>query len=287
MPQKLMGKVAVITGAGSGVGIGREVAVAMAAEGAKVVVNDISVKEDGSRGADEVVAIIAKANGTAVPNYDSVTTMDGASNIIKTAVDNFGRIDILVNTAANWLLKPTVETTEADWDSVISVHLKGLFGCTQAAIKEMIKQGSGGRIINFTSSAAFTPNLGPGASIAYCTAKAGVVGFTNALSLEMEQYGITANAIFPVALTNLFPDDRMVNGTKVAGPEFVAPVIVYLATDEAKGITGQYIYSSAGYIRVMALPFQKPEAEVHKDGKWTIDEVGEILPKMVEHRQEN
>jgi NAD(P)-dependent dehydrogenase (short-subunit alcohol dehydrogenase family) len=113
------------------------------------------------------------------------------------------------------------------------------------------------------------------------------VGFTNALSLEMEQYGITANAIFPVALTNLFPDDRIVDGTKVAGPEFVAPVIVYLATDEARGITGQFIYSSAGYIRVMAFPFQKPEAEVHKDGKWTVDEVAEILPKMVEHRREN
>ena len=159
MPHKLSGKVAVVTGAGSGIGIGREVALMMASEGAKVVVNDVSIKEDGSRGADEVVAIITKAKGTAVPNYDSVATMDGAYNIIRTAISNFGRIDILVNTAANWLLKPTVETTEADWDSVIGVHLKGIFGCTQAAIKEMIKQGSGGRIINFTSNAAFTPNL--------------------------------------------------------------------------------------------------------------------------------
>jgi NAD(P)-dependent dehydrogenase (short-subunit alcohol dehydrogenase family) len=167
----------------------------------------------------------------------------------------------------------------------MGVHLKGLFGCTQAAIKEMVKQKSGGRIINFTSNAAFTSTLGPGAAIAYCTAKAGVAGFTNALSLELEKYYITVNAISPVALTNLFPDDRVMDGIKVVGPEFVAPVIVYLATDEAKGITGQFIYSSAGDIRVLALPFQEPEAEVHKDGKWTVDELIETLPKIVRRRQ--
>jgi NAD(P)-dependent dehydrogenase (short-subunit alcohol dehydrogenase family) len=285
MAQKLAGKVAVVTGAGSEVGIGKEVALAMAAEGAKVVVNDISLNKDGTRGADKVAAIITKANGIAIPNYDSVTTMNGAGNIIKTAIHNFGRIDILVNTAANWVCKPTIEHTEADWDSIMGVHLKGLFGCTQAAIKEMVKQKSGGRIINFTSNAAFTSTLGPGAAIAYCTAKAGVAGFTNALSLELEKYYITVNAISPVALTNLFPDDRVMDGIKVVGPEFVAPVIVYLATDEAKGITGQFIYSSAGDIRVLALPFQEPEAEVHKDGKWTVDELIETLPKIVRRRQ--
>lgn len=283
MVKILEGKVAVVTGAGSGTGIGREAALAMATEGAKVVVNDISIKADGSRGADEVVALITKATGTAVPSYDSVTTMDGARNIIETAIRNFGRIDILVNAAANWICKPTIEHTEADWDGIMNVHLKGVFGCTQAAIKEMIKQKNGGRIINFMSNAAFTSTLGPGAAIAYCTAKAGVASFTNALSLELEKYGITVNAISPVALTNLFPDERVVNGIKVVGPEFVAPIIVYLATDEAKGITGQFIYSSAGYIRVWGLPFQEPETEVHKDGKWTVDELSVILPKIVQH----
>jgi NAD(P)-dependent dehydrogenase (short-subunit alcohol dehydrogenase family) len=266
MVKKLEGKVAVVTGAGSGTGIGREAALAMAAEGAKVVVNDISIKADGSRGADEVVALI-----------------DGARNIIEAAIHNFGRIDILVNAAANWVCKPTIEHTEADWDGIMNVHLKGVFGCTQAAIKEMIKQKNGGRIINFMSNAAFTSTLGPGAAIAYCTAKAGVASFTNALSLELEKYRITVNAISPVALTNLFPDDRVVNGIKVVGPEFVAPIIVYLATDEAKGITGQFIFCSAGYIRVWGLPFQEPEAEVHKEGKWTVDELSVILPKIVQH----
>jgi NAD(P)-dependent dehydrogenase (short-subunit alcohol dehydrogenase family) len=284
MAQKLKGKVAVVTGAGSQVGIGREVALALAAEGAEVVVNDISINKDGTRGADNVVAIINKSGGKAIPNYDSIATMNGASNLINAAIHNFGHIDIMVNTAGNWICKPTVEHTEADWDAIMGVHLKGLFGCTQAAIKEMIKQKNGGRIINFTSNAAFTSTLGPGATIAYCTAKAGVAGFTNALSLEVEKYGITINAISPVALTNLFPDDRVVNGIKVVGPEFVAPIVVYLATDEAKDITGQFIFSSAGYIRVLALPFQEPEAEVHKDGRWTVDELIEILPKMVKHR---
>jgi NAD(P)-dependent dehydrogenase (short-subunit alcohol dehydrogenase family) len=285
MAQKLKGKVAVVTGAGSGVGIGREVALAMAAEGAKLVVNDILIRENGSRGADEVVSIITKNKGLAIPNYDSVATMDGAINIIRTAIQNFGHIDILVNAAANWVCKPTVEHTEADWDAIMGVHLKGLFSCTQAAIKEMIKQDNGGRIINFISNAAFTSTLGPGAAIAYCTAKAGVAGFTNAISLELEKYGITVNAISPVALTNLFPDDRVVNGIKAVGPEFVTPIIVYLATDEAKMISGQFIFSSAGCIRVLGLPFQKPEAEVHKEGKWTVDELIEILPKMIKHRK--
>jgi NAD(P)-dependent dehydrogenase (short-subunit alcohol dehydrogenase family) len=282
---RLKGKVAVVTGAGSRVGIGREVALAMAADGAKVVINDISVNGDGIIGADEVVARITEANGIAFPNYDNVATTNGASDIIKTAIHNFGRIDILVNTAANWICKPTVEHTEADLDSIMGVHLKGLFGCTQAAIKEMIKQKSGGGIINFISDAAFTPTLGPGSAVAYCTAKAGVAGFTNSLSLEMEKYDITVNAICPVALTSLFPDERVMNGIKVIGPEYVAPVIVYLATDEAKGITGQFINSNAGHIRVYALPFQEPVAEVQKDGKWTVDELIETMPEILSKRR--
>jgi NAD(P)-dependent dehydrogenase (short-subunit alcohol dehydrogenase family) len=283
MNKKLIEKVAVITGAGSEVGIGKEVAIAMAAEGAKVVVNDISIHKDGSRGADKVVSIITNAGGIAIPNYDSLITIQGANNVIKTAIQHFGRIDILVNTAANWICKPTIEHTEADWDSIMNVQLKGLFGCTQAAIKEMIKQESGGRVINFTSSAAFAAALGPGSAIAYSTAKAGIAGFTNALSLELEKYNITVNAISPTALTRLFPDERVLHGIKVVGPEFVAPVVVYLATDEAKDITGQFIFSSAGDIRIFARPFQDPEAHycAHKDGKWTVDELIAIVPKMV------
>jgi NAD(P)-dependent dehydrogenase (short-subunit alcohol dehydrogenase family) len=289
MNKRLQGKVAVVTGAGSEVGIGKEVALAMAAEGARVVVNDISISKDGVRGADKVVALITKDGGIAVPDYDSITTIEGAGNVIKKAVNNFGRIDILVNTAANWIMKPTLEHTEADWDSIMNVQLKGLFGCTQAAVREMLKQQSGGRIINFTSGAAFAAGLGPGGAIAYCTAKAGVAAFTNSLALEFEKSGITVNAIFPTALTRLFPDNRIVDGIKVVGPEFVAPIVVYLATDEAKGITGQFIYSSGGTIRVLERPFQEPEPRycLHKDGKWTLDELIKVMPGIIRPRTES
>jgi NAD(P)-dependent dehydrogenase (short-subunit alcohol dehydrogenase family) len=284
MAQKLIGKVAVITGAGSQAGIGKEVALAMAAEGAKVVVNDIARDPDGTSGADRVVEEIRKAKGTAVANYDSVATMAGAQNIIKTAISNFGRIDILLNAAGNFLIKPTVDYTEAEWDAVMDVHLKGYFGCTQAALREMMKQKSGGRIINIASNAAFTPGLGPGPAIAYCAAKAGVLGFTWMLSLEMKEHGITVNAITPVAVTGLFPiPGRVVDGVQMFGPEFVAPIIVYLATDEAKDITGQIIYSGSGDLCIYALPLKTPGPHqyLHKMGKWTVDELVEIMPRMV------
>jgi NAD(P)-dependent dehydrogenase (short-subunit alcohol dehydrogenase family) len=283
MAQKLTGKVAIVTGSGSEVGIGKEVAIALASEGAKVVVNDICLNKDGTKGADKTSEIITKSGGKAIPSYDSIITMQGAANLINTAVKNFGRLDILVNTAANWVMKPTVEHTEADWDSIMNVQLKGLFACSQAAIKEMIKQKSGGRIINFISGAAFTATMGPGSAIAYSTAKAGIAGFTNSLSLELQKYNITVNAISPVALTKLFPDERVVSGTKAVGPEFVAPLVAYLTTDDAKDITGQFIFISGGDIRILARPFQEPEAIfcAHKEGKWTIDELIKLMPNII------
>jgi NAD(P)-dependent dehydrogenase (short-subunit alcohol dehydrogenase family) len=279
MAQRLAGKVAVVTGAGATVGIGKEVALGMAAEGAKVVVNDIVKDPDGSWGADRVVKEIQAANGTAVANYDSVASMQGGQNIIKTAIDNFGRIDILVNTAGNFKSTPMVDLTEEGWDAIHNVHLKGLFACSQAAVKEMIKQGSGGRIVNFTSIAAYTPDTGPyGPDIAYCAAKAGVLGFTKDLSVEMKEYGITANCISPAAITTLFPGDRGPT------PDMVAPMVVYLATDEAKGITGMIFNVMAGDIWVFAPPMQTPGAHqyLHKQGKWTVDELIQIMPRMVQ-----
>jgi NAD(P)-dependent dehydrogenase (short-subunit alcohol dehydrogenase family) len=286
MNQKLSGKVAVITGAGSEIGIGKEVALAMAAEGAKVVVNDISIHNDGIRGADKVVDTIKKAHGIAVSNYDSITSMDGSRNVIQSAIKNFGHVDILVNTAGNFLVKPTVDTTENDWDGIMNVHLKGTFGCTQAAIKEMIKSKTGGRIITITSVAGFPEGLGPGPAIAYSTAKAGVLGFTKALSLELEKYKITVNSVSPQASTTLFPiPGRVVNGVQTEGPEYVAPIILYLATDEAEKITGQIIYSRGGYLCVYAPPMQKPcgHRYIYKNGKWTLEELIEIMPKMIEY----
>jgi NAD(P)-dependent dehydrogenase (short-subunit alcohol dehydrogenase family) len=147
----------------------------------------------------------------------------------------------------------------------------------------MIKQKSGGRIINITSMAAFPPGLGPGPTIAYSTAKAGILGFTKNLSLEMIEHGITVNAISPIAVTDLFPiEGRVVDGVQMFGPEFVAPIIVYLATDEAKEITGQIIYSGSGDLIVYAPPMQMPGAHqyIYKNGKWTIDELIDIMPRI-------
>jgi NAD(P)-dependent dehydrogenase (short-subunit alcohol dehydrogenase family) len=278
MSQRLKGKVAVVTGAGAQVGIGREVALAMVAEGAKVVVNDIIKDPDGSWGADRVVKDIQKAGGTAVANYDSVASVKGGQKIVNTAIANFGRVDIVVNTAGNYKIKPTVDVTEQEWDVVINVHLKGAFACTQAAIREMIKQKSGGRIINFISIAAYSPGVGPGPSAAYCAAKAGVMGFTKLIAEEMKPYGITANSISPGATTTLFPFNK--GGPT---PDLVAPMVVYLATDEAKDVTGQIFRVKAGDIICFAPPMEEPGPHqyLHKIGKWTVDELIGIIPKIV------
>jgi NAD(P)-dependent dehydrogenase (short-subunit alcohol dehydrogenase family) len=282
MTQRLQGKSAVVTGGGDG--IGREAALALAAEGAKVVVNDIAVDADGRKAADKVVEEINKAGGTAVANYDSVATIAGGENIIKTATSNFGGIDILVNCAGNFKIVKTVDITEGDWDSIMAVHLKGHFSCVKAAVPEMIKQKSG-RIITISSRAAA---LGTG-SLAYNTAKAGILGFTSMLSAEQKGNGITVNAVLPSAETKLFPGPAPSIGDNMPisserGPEYVAPLIAFLATDEARSITGRYIYISGGYIciyaRAMILPGDA-HILIQKPGKWTIEELGEVLLPII------
>ena len=269
--EKLAGKVAVITGAGGG--IGGAVAMAMATEGAKVVVNDF-VKDD----ADHMVEEIKKAGGTAVANYDTVATMAGGAGIIKAAIDNFGRVDILLNTAGFSRRGPMVDMPEEDWDSVIAVHLKGHFSCSQAAAREMIKQNNGGRIINVSSVAGFGFMDLPFFGISYATAKAGVVGFTGKLYGELGKYGITVNAIFPNAVTKGFPEDRPGADT----PDHMAPLIVYLATDEAKNITGQLFHIGPGEVGIFPRPIQQQSMLIRKiGGKWTVDELAQAVPQMM------
>jgi NAD(P)-dependent dehydrogenase (short-subunit alcohol dehydrogenase family) len=305
MAQKLKGKVAVVTGGGGGIGGG--IAKALAVEGVSVVVNDIP-RSDGVSAADKVVDEIKNAGGNAVASYDSVTTMEGGENIVKTAVSNFGRVDILVNCAGNF--KPMtniIEMTEDDWDSVVDVHLKGHFSCIKAAAAEMIKQESG-RIITFSSRAAFAGGGGPrpssppppppppedgprksggppGLDLAYTAAKAGIVGLTMALAGVLGAHGITVNAILPSANTNLFPGTTPRGGmgfpaTVFLDPEYLAPVVVYLCTDEAKDITGQLFYASGGDVCIYNRPLQ-PKSFIRKNGKWTIDELGELIPPLL------
>lgn len=279
MAKKLQGKAAVVTGSGSPIGIGRAVAIALAAEGASVVVNDI-----GKDKADKVVAEIVKAGGKAIANYDSVATVQGGAGIIKTALDSFGKIDILVNCAGNFLPRRFAETTEQEWDSIMSVHIKGHFATCKAAVPEMIKQKSG-RIINFSSRGA---TVGGGSTV-YSTAKAGILGFTTALAADLNEYGITVNAMLPSAVTELFPypKKRMEDNLPVAElthPDYVAPTVVFLATEEAKNITGRFIYASGGDICVYPQPLMMPAGSpmfIRKIGKWTVDELARVLPALI------
>ena len=282
MTQRLSGRSAVVTGGGDG--IGKAVAFAMAAEGAKVVVNDIGKDPQGNSMADKVVEEINKAGGTAVANYESVATVAGGQKIIQTAVSNFGRVDILVNCAGNYALGTIEDMTEESWDSVMDVHVKGHFSCSQAAVKEMIKQKYG-RIINISSSAAFMFLPGISRSIAYPAAKAAIMGLTATLSANLKQHGITVNAILPDAVTKLFPFPTVLGAANKIrkGPEYVAPTIVYLATEEARNVTGQYIYACGGELCVYNRPFQVPGPHTfaQKDGQWTVEELARIISQML------
>jgi NAD(P)-dependent dehydrogenase (short-subunit alcohol dehydrogenase family) len=284
MSQKLGGKSAVVTGAGNPVGIGRAVAIAMAAEGASVVVNDIGKDDKGRSHADTVAAEIVKAGGKAVASYDSVATMQGGENIVKTAVKSFGKIDILVNCAGNFITRRIFETTEEEWDAIMAVHIKGHFACGKAAVLEMMKQQSG-RIINFSSRAA---TVGGGSAV-YSTAKAGILGFTTAVAADLKEFNITVNAILPSAVTGLFPWEkkRMEDNIPVAeptDPAYVAPMVVFLATDEARNITGRYIYASGGDICIYPQPLIFPSGSpvfIRKPGKWTVEEIGRVVPQLL------
>jgi len=277
MGQKLIGKVAVITGGGGG--IGRGVVLAMSAEGASVVVADAGVKPDGTKAADVVVAEVKKLGGQAVSSYDSVTTIISAEKIIDTAVKNFGRVDIVVNCAGNFLPAATVDTTQEQWDAIMAVHLGGHFAVSRAAARQMIKQKSGGSITNFSSLVAF-PAFDPRGT-SYSTAKAGVMGFTSALAFELKEQGIRVNCIFPQATTQLFagtnPRGRPgIPATTTLDPGDIAPVIVFFATDEGKNVTGQFVYAAGGDFSVLDRPL-KPKVFVRKMGKWTVDELVKVF----------
>lgn len=285
MGKRLEGKVAVVTGGGSKRGIGRSICLALASEGASVVVNDLSVDSEGNRAADAVVAEIVKAGGKAVANYDSVATMAGGESIIKTAVDNFGKIDILVNTAGNYLHVHPLETTEEQWDQIMNVHLKGHFACSKAAALEMVKNKTGGRIINFSSRGTFYGRGGE--AFAYGTAKAGILGFTNQLARALKKENITVNCILPSATTELFPGDKVGLGDymptpSTTDPDFVAPIVTYLCTDEAQDITGQFVYAAGGDICFYDKPFLMASGHrfIRTNGKWTLEELDEIIPSI-------
>ncbi len=289
---RLDDKVAVITG--SGRGIGREIALMMAQEGAKIVVNDLGGNTDGTgtgKIADDVVAEIQAAGGEAASNIDSVAEVAGGEALLQTALDAFGGMDILVNNAGILRDKSIFNMEESDWDAVIAVHLKGHYCCSRPFAKYVRENNrTGCRIINFSSVSGLYGNFG---QANYGAAKAGIAGFSRVLALELAKYGCTVNTISPGALTRMTIPLRENRGEEVddsdieeGGPQHVAPICVWLAGEEAAGITSEIFHTGRGGVAIMQQPrvikqFRKAE------GMWTLDELDNIVPQLIDAKKAN
>ncbi len=286
----LDGKVAIVTG--SGRGIGKEIALMMAAEGAKVVVNDLGVNTDGtgeSKIADEVVDEIKQAGGEAVANYDNVATVEGGRAIFQTAIDSFGALDILVNNAGILRDKTLFKMEESDWDAVMAVHLKGHYCCTRPFAQYIRETGRFGcRIINFSSVSGLFGNFG---QANYGAAKSGIAGFSRVISKELAKYRCNVNTISPGAATRMTIPLSEARGQKVdptefkRGPRQIAPVVTWLASEDAKEVNAQIIHVSRGTVGIM----QQPAVirSFSADALWTLDQLGDLMPKLVEAKQQN
>ncbi|MGO8873054.1 MAG: SDR family NAD(P)-dependent oxidoreductase [Acidimicrobiales bacterium] len=275
----LENRVAVVTGAGRG--IGRQFALELARQGAAVVVNDLGVGLRGESSDDDpaaaVCAEIEDLGGRAVPSHDSVTDFEAAERMIAGAVDAFGRLDILVNNAGIVRDRTLVKMTEDDFDAVIATHLKGTFNCTRHAVAAMREAGYG-RVINVTSSAGLRGNFG---QTNYGAAKAGIMGMTFVWALELARAGITVNAIAPAGATRMTvaltaegaePDPRL-------DPAMNAPLVAFLASEGAGHVNGQ-LFGRTDFSYTL---FQHPKqiAWMHKDGGWDTDAVAEQFDGML------
>jgi NAD(P)-dependent dehydrogenase (short-subunit alcohol dehydrogenase family) len=275
----LDGRVAVVTGAGRG--IGREFALALAQAGASVVVNDIGVglrgDETGEDPATDVCAEIEALGGRAVPAHDSVSDYDAAGRIIQTAVDTFGQIDILVNNAGIVRDRSLAKMGPDDFDAVIATHLKGTFNCTQHAVGPM-KEAGYGRIINITSSAGLRGNFG---QTNYAAAKAGIMGMTFVWALELGRSGITANAMAPAGATrmtaNLYQEGEEPPAT--LDPSLNTPIVVYLASERAAAVNGQLFGRSDWAFTLFQHP--KQIAWMSREGGWTAESVADQFDVML------
>jgi len=290
----LKDKVAIVTG--SGQGLGKAIAVALAEEGAKVVVNNRS-RESSEGTAEETADKIKNNGGEALAIYGDVGKIDVCEKLIKTAIERWGRIDILINNAGiNWS-RMVWNMSEEEWDAVINVNMKGTFGCTKFAVVYMRQQREG-RIINITSQAGLDGNA---EMPSYSAAKAGVVGFTKSCALSLGRYGITVNALSPQADTRMWrgvtperaremgvirglvnkevaetiPDEE-VHSRIFGSPEDIAPMVVYLASPQAAKINGQVFFASGGRISVYA-PCTQIKS-IYKKGRWSYEELLSIIP---------
>ena len=295
MGNRMEGRVVIVTGAGRG--IGREVDHWMADDGASVVVNDLggAVDGEGTSGspAEQTAKEIRDKGGSAVANFDSVAEYESAGNIIQTAIDNFGSLDAVCHVAGILRDRMVFNMTEAEWDAVLQVHLYGAFNMVRNAIPHMIKQGYG-RIVLYSSGSG----LGSSGQANYSAAKAGMVGFVRSLAKELAPYGITANAVYPggaTRMTETVPDSSRqlraaavatteirTQGEPIQGPPEArdpannAPKAVYLCSEAAGNITGQVIGTS-GWQMTLYSP-RHVTRSIHKNGRWTLDELDELIP---------
>jgi NAD(P)-dependent dehydrogenase (short-subunit alcohol dehydrogenase family) len=284
----LDGKTAIVTGAGRG--IGREEALLLASEGAKVIVNDVGAARTGEGSdkspAEQTVDDIKKAGGEAAVNTDDVSSWPGAESLVSQAVKTWGKLDILVNNAGILRDKMSFNMEESDWDDVLRVHLKGHFACSHFAARhwrDRSKAGEevSGRIINTASEAGLFGNAG---QANYGAAKAGIAALTIILARELQRYGVTANAISPRARTrmteDLFGEMAKVEEGKfdAFSPANVSPLVVFLASDEAADISGQNFVVYGGSVWVMK--GWSPAGELKRDQAWTAKELADNKSKL-------
>jgi NAD(P)-dependent dehydrogenase (short-subunit alcohol dehydrogenase family) len=285
------GRVAIVTGAGRG--IGREHALLLSAQGAKVVINDLGGSMDGSGSdagpAQQVVDEIVAAGGEAVANTDDISDFSGAEKLIATAVDAFGRLDVLINNAGILRDRMLVNMSEAEWDAVIKVHLKGTFGPSHFAANHWRDRSKAGeevdaRIINTSSPSGIYGNVG---QTNYGAAKAGIASFTVIAAKELARYGVTVNAIAPAALTRMTEDLGMGqadDATKeTLSPKHIAPVVCWLASPESSGVTGRVFDISGRMLSVSEGWHRGPTIENPDDdpavlGQAVLDLVAQARP---------
>ncbi|MBH18689.1 MAG: hypothetical protein CMD91_03905 [Gammaproteobacteria bacterium] len=285
---RLNGKIAIVTGAGRG--IGKEISLKFAEEGAKVIVNDLGGERDGTgegKVADNVVKEILDNGGEAVANYDSVGSVQGGQNIFQTALNSFGGLDILINNAGILRDKTLYNMEESEWDAIMEVHLKGHYNCTRPFVR-YIKDNNrlNCRIINMSSVSGLFGNFG---QTNYGAAKAGIAGFTRSLALEVTKYKCTVNTLSPGAATRLTLDLINAAGREydendwTQGPEQIAPVVTWLCSEDAQEVTSQIIHSQGGILGIMQQPAVIKSFTT--DNLWTLELLDKLMPELIEAKK--
>jgi NAD(P)-dependent dehydrogenase (short-subunit alcohol dehydrogenase family) len=291
MPRLCEGRVVIVTGAGRG--IGREHALSLARHGAKVVVNDLGGTVDGTGGdlspAEQVVEEIRAIGGEAIANGENVADFEGASRMVQAAIDTFGDLHAVVNNAGILRDRMLANMTEAEWDAVNNVHLKGTFAPSRHAVaywRERAKAGEpvSGRIINTTSVSGIYGNPG---QTNYGAAKAGIAAFSNILALEVARYGVTVNAVAPAALTRMTENLGMGQGSEedkaAMAPHWIAPIVTWLASEESAGVTGRVFEASGRVLAIAEGWVRGPSVEPVDDP----EALGPIVEDMLTQARKN